>query len=99
MALQVRVEIPMILLTGASGFIGTEILKKLEHEKVICLSRSRKSSCYKNINARLQDISTDLVPDTVSTIIHLILLVTIRLSPMVMQIICWLRKIYGFPII
>ena len=60
----------MILLTGASGFVGKEILNKLGHENVIGLSRSGKSNCSKNISCDLEDICADIIPETITTIIH-----------------------------
>lgn len=60
----------MILVTGATGYLGKKIVKRLGYKDVIGLSRRGKSEGIEHINCNLIDISVDMVPGRISTIIH-----------------------------
>ena len=70
MAVETWVEIHMILVTGATGYLGRKIAEKLGYSKIIGLSRTGQSSYAKHINCNIQDLTSDIIPDRISTIIH-----------------------------
>lgn len=60
----------MILVTGATGYLGKKIIDKLEHSEVIGISRTGRSACARHVNCDILDLAPDAIPEPVSTIIH-----------------------------
>lgn len=60
----------MILVTGASGYLGREIIKKLGKFETIGLCRTGRSESSKHVNCNILDLKPDIITGEVSTIIH-----------------------------
>lgn len=60
----------MILITGATGYLGKKIVERLDPSKVIGFSRTGKSPCLKHVNCSILDITPETIPEQISTIIH-----------------------------
>ena len=60
---------PYIYITGASGFIGKNLLRKLQKEKIACYGVSRKKINFKN-SIKIKNYQ-EFMPKNNSVLVHL----------------------------